>query len=69
MEASSVLCYPHKVLGASGVVELAPLSCEGTAGSTSLDSGEVKTPLWGIHEEQGKAFLAVRTFVVHTCST
>ena len=32
-------------------VEFAPTLCEGIAASTGLDSGEVKTPLWGFHEE------------------
>jgi hypothetical protein len=50
-------------------VELAPTLCEGTAASPGLDSGEVKTRLWGFHEEQGEAFVVVGTLVVHTSST
>ena len=49
-------------------MELAPTLCEEIAASTGLDSGEVKTPLWGFREEQGEAFVAVGTLVVHTSS-
>ena len=50
-------------------MELASTLCEGIAASIGLDSGEVDTPLWGIHEEQGEACVAVVTLVVHTSST
>jgi hypothetical protein len=47
-------------------VEFASTLCEGSAASTGLDSGEVNTPLWCVHEEEGEAFVAVGTLVVHT---
>ena len=50
-------------------MELAPTLCEGIAASTGHDSGEVKNPLWGFHEEEGEAFVAIGTLLVHTSST